>query len=299
MIFVFIFISCGKNDVIATLDVGQVTYITPTTAVINSSVYEIGPGVNAWNVGVCVSTQSDPGNGGEIFNGGINPYPGMNYKTGLSGLKPNTRYYVCAFVETEEATIYSDTISFKTENINTFTDNRDGQKYMMKQIGLDTWMIENLNYYTNNSVYFQNDSSEYAKTFGRLYLYNEAEQVCPQGWHLPTREEWTNLVNFVANDNEAGIAMKVPGTKLWNDDSNNEMTNESWFSVVPSGSANNENSSPEFSEVGDKAIFWAQSEDQEWSYGRMFSSINGEAAEIQTRINNSDLFSVRCVKDKE
>jgi len=238
LIIVYTFNSCSKDDRVS-LDVEKVMYVTPTTAVITSRVYEIASGVSAWSVGVNVSTGSDPSNSGDVFQGGINPYPGMTYKTGLSGMEPDTKYYVCAFIETKEGFVYSDTLSFKTEKAQLLTDSRDGQHYMIKQIGMDTWMIENLNFYTTNSVYFQNDSTEYERVFGRLYLYNEAENVCPQQWHLPTRQDWIDLVGSIASDTEAGVAMKVPGTKLWSDESNNEMTNASWFSVVPSGSANN------------------------------------------------------------
>ena len=75
----------------------------------------------------------------------------------------------------------------------TFTDTRDGQSY--KWIRLKdgkVWMVENLNYKTSNSWCYDNMSSNCQK-YGRLYTWKAAMKACPNGWRLPTIEEWDEL----------------------------------------------------------------------------------------------------------
>ncbi len=34
----------------------------------------------------------------------------------------------------------------------------------------------------------------------RLYEWNEALVACPSGWHLPLKDEWDELVNFIVRE---------------------------------------------------------------------------------------------------
>jgi uncharacterized protein (TIGR02145 family) len=90
------------------------------------------------------------------------------------------------------ATETSDTL--KTPN--TLTDNRDGKTYSAVRIGNMFWMAENLNCQTGKSWCYGGDSSNCAK-YGRLYDWNTAKTVCPDGWHLPTDEEWDELAHIM------------------------------------------------------------------------------------------------------
>jgi uncharacterized protein (TIGR02145 family) len=107
-----------------------------------------------------------------------------------------------------------------------FLDVRDGQSYETKKIGTQVWMTKNLNYAIAGS--WCND----CVTCGRFYDWNTAKNVAPAGWHLPSDEEWTILINYLGGNQEAGGKMK--STKLWNSP-NTGATNSSGFEGLPCG----------------------------------------------------------------
>jgi len=114
-----------------------------------------------------------------------------------------------------------------------FTDGRDGNTYCSVQIGSQTWMGENLRYSGGGQIghWYLNLPSPDTILFGRLYTFSEAlageeanapgEQrrirgLCPQGWHLPTQEEWRTLRTTIAKtDYQVGKALKLPSEIVW------------------------------------------------------------------------------------
>ena len=132
---------------------------------------------------------------------------------------------------------------------NTLIDLRDGQVYKTVTIGLQVWMAENLNYLPQDTIgTFWADRSvcgggEYkslqegnCSIYGRLYETsftenaNYRKKICPDGWSIPSKKQYQNLIAFLGDN--AGNKLKDKDKKLW---SQNDNTNESGFSVIPSG----------------------------------------------------------------
>ena len=90
---------------------------------------------------------------------------------------------------------------FAQENHNYIMDSRDGKTYKIAKIGNQVWMAENLNYETNGSYCFPEKCAKY----GRLYIWESALNACPVGWHLPTKEEYETLLNYVEKQEEETI----------------------------------------------------------------------------------------------
>nr|NQU89358.1 hypothetical protein [Bacteroidota bacterium] len=75
----------------------------------------------------------------------------------------------------------------------TFTDPRDGQTYQTVKIGDTWWLAENCNYNNGSGSFYYFDDSTTWQKYGRLYTWATAKTCAPEGWHLPTDDEWNNL----------------------------------------------------------------------------------------------------------
>ena len=65
------------------------------------------------------------------------------------------------------------------------------------KIGNQNWMSQNLNvkpgYFSGKSWCYENDLTACAK-YGMLYDFKAAQDVCPDGWRLPSDKDWRELI---------------------------------------------------------------------------------------------------------
>ncbi|MDR0518374.1 MAG: hypothetical protein LBH25_15180, partial [Fibromonadaceae bacterium] len=114
---------------------------------------------------------------------------------------------------------------------NTFTDTRDGKKYKTTKIGEQVWMAENLNYKTPEGSWGFGSSTYECNKCGRLYDYNTAMTACPSEWHLPSRQEWRDLVKVVGSNAGTKLKAKI----CWGDVGHRETTDNYGFSALNCG----------------------------------------------------------------
>jgi uncharacterized protein (TIGR02145 family) len=216
--------------------------------------------------GVCWSTSPNP----TTVNNSTFGYTTIGSFTSLiTGLIPNTTYYVKAFARNSAGTAYGDEKSFTTLPITpvvfnpnltygTITD-IDGNAYKTIQIGTQLWMAENLRvtHYNDGSgaitfvpsgtsipwsnlentqtpgYCFYNDNDQV--TYGALYNWYavNTNKLCPVGWYVPTDGDWTILTNLFGGSIAAGASLKEAGTMHW--PSPNTSNNSSGFSANPGG----------------------------------------------------------------
>lgn len=190
-----------------------------------------------------------------------------------------------------------------------FTDERDGQSYDVVEIGGKTWMAENLNFdmaatgASENSASFcpEGDSRNCSK-YGRLYTWAAAQNACPMGWRLPTREEFESLVAAAGNGSAAKAGAALKATSGWFKKGNgNDAVH---FRALPAGfmsAVENSDGSAagagKFDGIGGYAYFWSSATDpDESAFAQyLFLDFSSDAAEIRSFVKSSG-YSVRCVR---
>ena len=172
-----------------------------------------------------------------------------------------------------------------------FTDSRDGQSYDVVKIGDLTWMAENLNFETAGSFCPEGDARN-CKRLGRLYSWAEAKSVCPDGWRLPTKEDFEALVAAQSSSHSrAGTALK--SRDGWFKKGNG--SDVVGFRALPAGYRGADS---KFDGIGGYAYFWSVTEDPENRESNafyLFLSFSSDAASINA-FAKEDYRSVRCVK---
>jgi len=190
---------------------------------------------------------------------------------------------------------------------NEFTDLRDNHIYKTVKIGDQTWMAENLAYIPFVSTpdsqggiwvynYFGNEVKEARKTaeyqkYGCLYNLETSRKVCPNGWHLPSDNEWKQL------EITLGMNKIDADTIIWRGTKQGMLLREGslvGFSTLFGGWRTGMG---KFNYLDIHANFWTSTEyDNNRSYERL---LNINVNKIGRNVGNKDCgFSVRCVKDK-
>jgi len=165
-----------------------------------------------------------------------------------------------------------------------FTDKRNYQTYKTVKIGIQTWMAENLNYNASGECY--NNAPDCEK-YGRLYKWEEAMQVCPDGWHLSTKAEWIALISAVGED----AGKKLKASSDWRDGAGIDSYG---FGALPGGALNNE-----FKGLNIEGSWWTSTEyNEERSYVKWMDARNEVYESTTTDWGlKTNSFSVRCVKN--
>jgi len=180
------------------------------------------------------------------------------------------------------------------------TDIRDGQTYPTVLIGTQCWMSANLNFGDRidlSSTPLDNCSPEkycYEDDFvscnlkGGLYTWDEvmqyvttegAQGICLPGWHVPTEPEWQTLFDQFSGQAYAGDAIKTGGASgLEGLLTGVEFNYTEWHFADSTG------------------FFWSSSShgiEKAWAHG--IHIVNHGVSFYPS--NNSNAFSIRCLKD--
>lgn len=145
------------------------------------------------------------------------------------------------------------------------------------------WLAKNADYPVEGSSCYSEGSCE---KYGRLYNGDIASDVCPEGSHLPSSEEFNSLINTYGGVN-AGNHLKAKGVWADHDDSNAK-----GFDALPAGYINDEGNPIMMDE---KTYFWASDVVGMERFVYYFSTDN----EIfqQDEMETDYQLSVRCIVD--
>lgn len=120
--------------------------------------------------------------------------------------------------------------------------------------GLD-WLCRNIADTSAGEPY--NNCDAMSDVFGRYYSYEEAKTICPEGWRLPTDDEWIAAAEAYENNMAALMGNAYFNDKLmweyW--PAVGDITNESGLSMIPVGYAMF-SSNTQFKGLNEYAAFW-------------------------------------------
>lgn len=239
---------------------------------------------------------------------------------GLSQSKGITQEYFKVTSDTSyfKTTLFTESNIISTGTINTgagvastpVTD-FDGNTYQTVKIGNQIWMKENLRttHYSYGSaisgeaaVYNNSVDVDTLKTYGMLYsnlVIIDTANVCPNGWHVPTYQDWDTLMVTVGGPYwlttpiVTGLKLMEKGTTVnstgsWSNDNN--ANNVSGFSGRPGGQAM-VSALWFFNGIGLEGNWW----DSAGGHITLNGS-TGEVGKLEPMSGYS--YSIRCVKGK-
>jgi uncharacterized protein (TIGR02145 family) len=283
------------DDILPIVETLAITDIQPTSAIGGGDVIESGSTpVNSRGVCWAPFHYPDLTCDHTVDGSGLGEFTSI-----LTGLTPDKDYFVRAYATNDSGTVYGSEVSFKTpgsggtgcQGQTTLLDSRDGQVYPLVEIGTQCWMAKNLNYQTGNSWCFM-DQDYNCSVYGRLYDWQTATSICPEGWHLPDLNAWQLLVTFLGGSDVAGDKLKESGFAHW--ESPNGGTNTSGFTGLPGGGRYFNGG---FANLGKEGLFWSSTE---------YNSSDCQGLQLYYSLSNTYMFhnkkeygfSVRCIRSE-
>jgi uncharacterized protein (TIGR02145 family) len=263
-----------------------------------------------------------------------------SFSSTLYGVLPGKTYHVKAFATFSSVPCFGDEKLFTTpDNMRLPIIDADHNIYYSVKIGDQTWMSTNLKvtHYSDgsmitriedrldwfympwyNSAYCWYDNfSTIASKYGNLYTWpaamkiNSASEirtgvvqgVCPDGWHLPSDDEWKQLEMFLGmSQDEAnaekwrgadeGGKMKSDGMRLWKSP-NTGATDESAFGALPAGWRDG---AGYYVNIETSTKFWSSSIRGDYGWMRQLDYNSSQIFRGTTGVYEGN--SVRCIKNQ-
>lgn len=328
----------------AIVETDSVFNVTPNSADVGGKIVDLS-GLEIIQHGHCWAETPSPTVAQSKTELGSTAVTGL-FTSNLTGLNPKTNYFVRSYVTTSEETEYGNEISFTTLSAGgedgqpcpdypTITD-IDGNTYNTVLIGDQCWMAENLSTTKDASgntitrLCYDNSTTN-CNLYGGLYnwttIMNGAEPsnenpsgvigICPNGWHLPSDNEWVQLISYLDDEygipnintiNGVGNALKSCrqinsplgmncNTSLhprWDGDDTHYGTNSFGFAALPGGAYLQNNS---FLSLGYGGIWWSTSQFF-LSFAGIWTIYSVEGGFPNGYYSKETAwFSVRCLKD--
>lgn len=302
-------VRCVLGAGLPTVTTSPVTDITTTSATCGGNVTDDG-GAEVTARGVCWSTSQNPTVSDSHTEDGTGT---GTFTSAITGLTPNTTYYVRAYATNEAGTVYGEEVSFTTScavvedefscpGITSVSD-IDGNVYNTVQIGEQCWMRENMRtlHYANGSPVLPEPMAypgTNANTYGYLYTYEAAtnypvtranpaqkQGICPNGWHIPTDDDFVYLMSHYENTGD------LMSSDNWITTGDNN--NSTGFNLEPTGLYNSELNRFEYLYV--ESYLWSYTPESTVFHACQFGTACSTIEVIPASATNG--YGVRCIKD--
>lgn len=316
----FIFFGCEKNQAPQIISIESLTEI-----IVGGS--EVLLKINTSDENGDALTFNWSVNGGEIISTTTNDSVVWKAPISITG----DLYTITVEVSDGELTV-EDELIVSVEG-GKFIDLRDDNIYEFILIGEQFWMAENLAYlpevspsdvgssYLNHFYVRGYEGTNISEailddnygTYGVLYNWVAAELSCPNGWHLPTDNEWQQFIDHLISiglgyvgygGHESFIGKSLASSSGWRTVTGSahngevghdqESNNDSGFNAFPAGFRYTYRG---FSVLGTSTYFWSSYPNypgSAWGWSLHYSHV----ATRRKSYRKSDGFSVRCIKDE-
>ena len=254
----------------------------------------------------------------------------------VSGLEPNTTYFIRAFAQHNDVlgTSFSKTLTFKTLSVD-----QNGNTIYSKTYGDQEWSTQSANvttYRDGTPIPEVTDPGEWANLTtgawcypdnqdqgaGKLYNWyavagindndpnTPTKEFAPEGWHVPTYAEWSTLENYLIDN-----GYNYDGTTTLNKIAKSMATGWGWSNDDSIGAVGNNQSlnnrsgfnayplgyryQGSFFNIGNQALFWSSTSNNSVLAWYFRLSFNLEFSDLTTNdsIWKQGGMQVRFVKD--
>lgn len=183
-------------------------------------------------------------------------------------------------------------VRITAQNTDFLMDQRDGNVYLVAKFKDAWWMCQNMKYDAGEGTACYNNDETNCMLEGRLYDQASALKACPEGYHLPSDEEWKALELYlgmseedlnkvrIRNSGEIGKYLRAGGGIGF----------DATFVGMISPRGNSVQS-------GVNAYFWSSTEDKGAGWVRVISK-NSDGVE-RKMIDSRHKLTVRCVKQDQ
>lgn len=208
-----------------------------------------------------------------------------------------------AFMAFSTITIFHSSTSFAQGMPAASITDAEGNTYRTIKIGNQTWMVDNLRatkYNDGTPIATSSEIGDLRKSimpaytvhnngnanYGHLYNWYAVStgKLAPKGWHIPTKQDWDLLLNYLGGFSKAGDKMK---SNSWSPNG------VSGFDALPAGFLAN---SGMYTNVGNAAFWWSTRERNttQGDYVKIMSSL---PSALSNGAVKQFFMSVRCVKN--
>lgn len=160
-----------------------------------------------------------------------------------------------------------------------------------------TWQTSNLNA-PGYGLSFRN-SPVLDQPMGRLYSWEEAQTVCPAGWHLPSAQDFATSfasADGVIKAEDLMADASFNGDKMWEYWPQIQINNKHGFNAVPVGYIDSLDAVSTYTKWGEYACWWtSDTADGQGVYLYLFEEL--PAAQTGKGDKSTLYMSVRCVRD--
>ena len=248
--------------------------------------------------------------------------PYGSFGSRMTGLLPQTRYYVRAYAVAKVGVAYGNELEFTTSPEFGMVRDIDGNEYKTVWIGNYRWMAENLRTTRYNDgaaipnvtdglewavldhaaySWYKNDEATYKVPYGAYYnkhVVTDSRNVCPTGWHIATPGEYSTLPCSLDGPYPTEMSQYYPCRELLAQGYWGHANNLSGFSAISAGvrqALTYYYLQPYggFNGFGYCAFFWL-------SNGTSRYLLNDDGflySELRDSPSDFDGYSIRCVED--